>query len=491
MADLVAVEILGEVVGADLLAHQDHARVRRAAHNLAQRHGHRVVAVVDVGDLVVAGEHHGRHVERRVHVGHAQIDRHAAHERLEDAAGLVGVGHHAQVHVLGARGRQVGLVVGGVRAGGEDLSARGIGHDDGPVVGAAVGHRLGKRLLRLALDVDVEREHQVVAIDRRLLLVGASGDIAAVGAALAHDPAVFALQVLLVLQLQARDALVVGVDDAEHLRGELAVRVDALDRLLELDAREALLHEGVGHVLVDLARHVGPGGLLVDLVVREALLDAQVLHERVCNLLLVLDVVRVERDVAALLARREHVAVAVVERAALGVKRRVGDAARLEALHVDVVVEDLVLRELEDARARCQAQQALHERAAGHERAIRCGASRTGAAASAPAASPAGCARRGAVAALAGTVVKTTVAKATVSKAVAPVAVATVSVSVLCHRCAPLAAPTAGLRTAGPRWQTMRPNRKGRARRCSRHRPCPAYRTRGRGCAWGNRTPTA
>ena len=53
-------------------------------------------------------------------------------QRLKDRAGLVGIRHQTKVHVLGLGVFQIGLVVGRIRAGGQDLSSRRVGHQGRP-----------------------------------------------------------------------------------------------------------------------------------------------------------------------------------------------------------------------------------------------------------------------------------------------------------------------------------------------------------------------
>jgi hypothetical protein len=48
------------------------------------------------------------------------------------------------------------------------------------------------------------------------------------------------MELRLVFQLQAAEAVVVGADVAEDLRGDLVVGIEALKLILEIDALEAL-----------------------------------------------------------------------------------------------------------------------------------------------------------------------------------------------------------------------------------------------------------
>ena len=179
----------------------------------------------------------------------------------------------------------------------------------------------------------------------RDFLVRTTGDKRAVAGALAHERAVHARQHFVVLLLEARDALVVDVHDAEHLGGEAAVGIHALDRRLEFDARDALLSKKLRILLIDLALDVHEGALAIDEVLDHVLIHAQHVDEGVdrTTALLLFDERRVQIDILAFDARHQHRTVAVVDRAALRIEGLTRHPTSICLLAIPIGIEDLYL----------------------------------------------------------------------------------------------------------------------------------------------------
>ena len=83
-------------------------------------------------------------------------------------------------------------------------------------------HGLAKLDLGLVLDVLVDGEHDVLAVDRVEGLLNAAGDRPALRVALAQDNPGPSREQLVVLGLHAGQALVVDAHEAEDLARELA-----------------------------------------------------------------------------------------------------------------------------------------------------------------------------------------------------------------------------------------------------------------------------
>ena len=238
------VHIGGKVIRTDLAPHQDKAHVGRTAHHLAHIHGHGIVALVGIGDGIVTHLDARRHLKRRTRSHDAQVEAGARHERLKDRAGLVGVGDQAQVHILGLGVFQIGLVVGRVRAGGENFTSRGVGDQSRAVLGLCLLDSLRQSILSRSLHIDVERRHDVNAVDRSHLFIGTARDIAAVPRALAHEGTIRAGQKLVVLLFETRQAVVVYIHYTQHLRCQIAVWIYALHGLLKKHAGQGLRPPG-------------------------------------------------------------------------------------------------------------------------------------------------------------------------------------------------------------------------------------------------------
>ena len=247
-----------EVVGAEPLPDRHGADVGGLLEDLGRGQGH-VAARVRLADLAVGHGDRRREVERRVRPHLALLERGGHGERLERRAGLVG---HARRPVHHRVVRRVEQAVG--------VDARPVGErQHGPVLrvhherGGALGlPRLpdpGERLLGLVLDVGVERELDVRPPPR-------AGDVAQLDrvAQRVLDElalAVGAAQPAVELVLEPRQALPVGPDVAEQLRGHPRARVVALELRQEVDALDLEPARPVGAAGGHVAREVDEAGV--------------------------------------------------------------------------------------------------------------------------------------------------------------------------------------------------------------------------------------
>ena len=159
----------------------------------------------------------------------------------------------------------------------------------------------------------------VLAVDRRRLLLDTAGDGKAVFPALGGVGARRAGENVVVLQLKARDALAVDIAVADNLAADLPAGVLASRVGDEVDAIEGkLLHLG-GGIDIRLALHVDEcGGLLrkqfpvCRRIAPEHVGDGLRLRRRIG------DFGRVRIDCRRVNALREHRTIAVVDRASVG-----------------------------------------------------------------------------------------------------------------------------------------------------------------------------
>ncbi len=139
-----------------------------------------------------------------------------------------------------------------------------------------------------------------------------------------HLP-VCALQDIVVVQLEPREPVAVHADDAEDLACHRAVRIHAL-RVIE---KVYTLNAGVGElllellclVLVHLSAYVHKRCIFLELVDIIARAAAEDLCDHVSGAAGVVDFLRVRVDRLAVDACGKHVAVAIVDGAALGMQR--------------------------------------------------------------------------------------------------------------------------------------------------------------------------
>ena len=272
-----------------------------------------------VGDLVAVGLDY-RGTEERVVRRHCPLfqDGRCRH-RLEHRTRLEGL--RDWFYLVGTRFRtcHVGGVHIGQRGDGIDFARARIHHDRGAAGGGHVLGGLGDAVLHIFLQLDVDRDHDVLTVDRRRLLLDTAGDGKAVFPALGGVGARRAGKNVVVLQLKACDALAVDIAVANDLAADLPAGVLAPRVGDEVDAIEGkLLHLG-GGIDIRLALHVDErGGLLREQfpvrrrIAPEHVGDGLRLRRRVG------DFGGVRIDCRRVDALREHRAVAVVDRASVG-----------------------------------------------------------------------------------------------------------------------------------------------------------------------------
>ncbi len=125
----------------------------------------------------------------------------------------------------------------------EDRARVRVEDDRRRVLRVPLVHRLLEHLLGVRLDVAVEREEDVAAVARRTLLHRVHG----LAERVAHDRRASRrpLELLVQLELEARETRVVRARVAEHRRGDRPLRIDAPLVGLEGEAGEvALLERG-------------------------------------------------------------------------------------------------------------------------------------------------------------------------------------------------------------------------------------------------------
>ena len=273
------------------------------------------------------------------------LERRRDGERLEGRAGLVGEAGGAVLELV--RGR-IGEVRGietrrvGHR---EDIARVRVHHDRGPALGVVVADRIVQRLLGLVLDRGVER---------RLDVLAHAGGLDGLHAERPADRvvndvllAVGAAEHAVLRVLQAGETLVVGPDRADHLRGELALRIEPLAGRHRRDAGDVEpLHLG-GDVGIDLPGQIGEARAAVRQRIQqirgrlaEHLVEA---HRGPAG---VLHLIRRGDHVGGILGGRQDLAVAVEHAAALA-----GDGHRGDLLAVGLGTKRAALHPLQPERA--------------------------------------------------------------------------------------------------------------------------------------------
>ena len=218
------------------------------------------------------------------------------------------------------------------RGDGEHVSCGGV-HQHGPsVVAAYFLHAFGEALFQIALHIDIDRYHDVLAVLRRLVYLGAARDRHARRASLHHEPARNPLEDIVVIQLEPRDALAVHVDESEHLACDFSVRIDALGVVDEIDARQALILERVGLVGIGLTLQVDERRVLSQQLFIRGESPPSVSAQRGGRGRNVFYLFRDWRRRRGIDACGEHVAVAIVYGAAAGQRRSISSRARRRRL---------------------------------------------------------------------------------------------------------------------------------------------------------------
>ena len=322
LAEPEGLEVMAELVDAQLAADLDEGRVAGIRQCLGE--GLHAVAGEQVAVDGLAGDLVGTAAIEAVvlPVDGLLLDGGRGGEDLEDRAGGVDLGDGLVLPLLLA-GVEVGLLVLLLGEGGEGvrgalvIDGRGVVEVEGRVgrhrvdragvhvhddAAGAVAHlELGTHLLEVLLHGILQR-----GVDREVE-GGAVLGVIGRGIAVGHRPAVGVLrgghaavdtgEVVVVIRLEAVLAVVVAVREADHLRGQLVLRVVALGVLLGRDGLDAQLlkirHQLVGHVLLDLALEDVILRILLhrreDDVLRDAELGGEQVDDLVLDLLTRLD----------------------------------------------------------------------------------------------------------------------------------------------------------------------------------------------------------
>ena len=206
-------------------------------------------------------------VKRRIFIDHALFERHGQRDDLERRAGLVGVRQGLVAPLLRLRGGEhLGLLV-GIRFGvngllilvadllivvqvkvaerdhAENGAAVGVhGDGRGAILHVVVLDRLLQVLFEVILDRGVDGQVHVVALCLIVVvLVVDKEHIRATVIRRADDAPGAAGQIAVIALLQAVEAVVVLPDEADDVRGQIAVGVIALRVRLDLHAGEVVL----------------------------------------------------------------------------------------------------------------------------------------------------------------------------------------------------------------------------------------------------------
>ena len=209
--------------------------------------------VVRVSDVEAANRITPRTgVDERLRRDTACFQRHGHGDRLHGRARLKGVRHSTVTQLLT---REVFAFVGhvaGVIGQRQHFAGDSVKHHHTAALGFLCGHGLAQFLVGKKLHLAVQRELQVLAIDRRHFVA----DVFDHAAFTVFDDAPGARaseQVLLKSQLHAIEAGVFNVGKADHVRRGFAIRVLALESAVLVNAFETELGDALGHRLFDLA----------------------------------------------------------------------------------------------------------------------------------------------------------------------------------------------------------------------------------------------
>ena len=200
----------------------------------------------------------------------------------------------------------------------QNLAARSV-HQHGRTIGALdLLDALLKAVFKILLHVDVDGNHDVLSVDGGRIHLGTVGDGNAVAlfihaARLEHALARRARKDVVVIQLEAREAIAVHIHQTHDLACGLPIGVHTLGVFEEINASQRLLAQRIGLLHVGLALHVDEGGVLRK-VIRVILgLSAKRFRKSVRSAVHVGDLFRVDVDRGSLHAGRKHVAVTVVD----------------------------------------------------------------------------------------------------------------------------------------------------------------------------------
>src|SRR5699024_9995799 len=180
--------------------------------------------------------------------------------------------------VLGIGLARAVRVVAGIFGQREHLARAGVVDYGAATGGAPLLDGAGDDLLRLPLQVAVDREHHVAAVDGSGGLLLAGGDDLALSTALVGGLPVRAAQLLVAGELGARQRGAVGADEAEDVPADGAGRVEAIRHPVRTDPGDPQRDRGVAHLRLDVLAQVGEAGVAGEGLLR--LRDAPAEHGR-------------------------------------------------------------------------------------------------------------------------------------------------------------------------------------------------------------------
>ena len=213
-----------------------------------------VLALVVVNDAAGEGDLAALAVDVVVGRDGVLVERRGVSDQLEDRAGLVDIADGVVAEQCRRGVAKVVGVEGGADGQGENLAGVHVLHDHGAVEGLGLLHGVIESLLGKELDVLVDGEDEIAAglgvalAGAEHLAPGIDGGVHAAG---------HAVQLRVEFFFQTPESVVVYADVAEHLRGDLVVRIEALKLLLEVDALHVEGADAGGRIGADTAGDPG------------------------------------------------------------------------------------------------------------------------------------------------------------------------------------------------------------------------------------------
>ena len=209
--------------------------------------------VVRVGDVEAANRIAARPgVDERLRRDAAGFQCHGHGDRLHGRARLKGVRHSTVAQLFAREVFAFVRHVAGVIGQRQHFAGDGVEHHHAAALGFLRSHGLAQFLIGKKLYLAVQRELQVLAIDRRHFVADVLHHAAFT--VFDHSPGARASeQVLLKSQLHAIEPGVFNVGKADDVRRGFAIRVLALESAVLVNAFETELGDALGHRFFDLA----------------------------------------------------------------------------------------------------------------------------------------------------------------------------------------------------------------------------------------------
>ncbi len=207
-----------------------------------------------LADHAIGDVHRRREPERRRRRDDLLLKSRRNRHQLERRPGLVRVGDRAVPAPIRARRRKPVRVVAGRDRHGEHGARLGVHHDRGRRLGAIAAHGLGEDVLCVRLDLVVDREPDVLTRDLRTR----ADDVERAAHGILDDGLATgtAGEFLVEQSLEPLEAAVVHACEAEHLRGDAALRVGPQLLGVEAEPRKLQLLELRHRQWIRLARQI-------------------------------------------------------------------------------------------------------------------------------------------------------------------------------------------------------------------------------------------